>query len=124
MKRIVLVVWLSFLSAPVWSADDCAGKVTAQVLMGQRDLRQGMGLVINHCGRPVQAEVVVMALNADGFPVAMLRTHIVADASPISLFFVDLPFVQSTIRLSGYNTVVAGTENIPVLSRARVAPLL
>ena len=124
MKRIVLVVWLSFLSEPVWSADDCAGKVTAQVLMEQRDLRQGMGLIINHCGRPVQAEVVVMALNADGFPVAMLRTHIVADASPISLFFVDLPFVQSAIRLSGYNTVVAGTENIPVLGRARVAPLL
>ena len=117
MVRLSTILLLLIVNAPAWSADACAGKVTAQVLVAQRDLRQGAGLLINHCAQPVRAEVVVMALNRDGFPVARSRTLVEADASHISVFRVDLPFVQSAIVLSGYNTVVAAIETAPQTGR-------
>lgn len=132
MVRLSTVLLLLIVNAPAWSADACTGKVTAQVLVAQRDQRQGAGLLINHCAQPVRAEVMVMAINRDGFPVARLRTQVEADASPISVFQVDLPFVQSAITLSGYNTIVAVIETVPtsspkatpVLSQTRRLPVL
>jgi hypothetical protein len=106
--------------------------VAASILTHDRELRQGAGLLINHCGHPVRAEVIVVALNTHGFPVARLRTTVQAGAAPISVFQVDLPFVQSAILLSGYDTVVAAIETVPragrragrVLSQSRRLPML
>ena len=99
----------------------CAGKIAASILSHDTTLRQGAGLLINHCGRAVRAEILVMALNHDGFPVARLRTVVLADAAPISVLRAELPFVQSVIRLSGYSTEVAATETLDTV--AQHAPL-
>lgn len=92
------------------TAEPCADKVTAAIVAYDRAQRQGAGLLINHCGRPVRLELLVMALNRDGFPVARLRTTVEVGAARLSVFSADLPFVQSAIMLSGYRTDIAATE--------------
>jgi hypothetical protein len=94
------------------AADPCAGKVAAAILAYDRDTRQGAGLLMNHCGRPVKAELLVTANNLDGFAVARLRTAVQADAAPLSVIKVDLPFVQSALALSGFAAEIASTTAI------------
>lgn len=112
MHRVLAGLLLMVMSTGAWSDEFCAGKVTASILAHEREQRQGAGLLINHCGHPVRAEIIVVALNTDGFPVARLRTTVQADAAPISVIRVDLPFVQSVIMLSGYSTEVAAIETL------------
>jgi hypothetical protein len=95
----------------------CDGKIAASILSHDITLRQGAGLLVNHCSRAVRAEILVMALNQDGFPVAKLRTVVQADAAPISVLRVDLPFVQSVIRLSGYSTEVSAIETLDTVAQ-------
>lgn len=115
MKWALTGLLLFVMSTTAWSDKLCAGKVTASILAHDRELRQGAGLLINHCGHPVRAEILVVALNSDGFPVARLRTEVQAGAAPISVFQVDLPFVQSVIALSGYSTEIAAIETLDTL---------
>lgn len=110
MKRVLAGLLMFAMNAAAWSGEDCTGKVAASILAHDRELRQGAGLLINHCGFPVRAEIVVFALNRDGLPVARLRTTVQAGAAPISVFRTDLPFVQSAIGLSGYSTEIAAIE--------------
>jgi hypothetical protein len=49
--------------------------------------------------------------------VAKLRTVVQADAAPISVLRVDLPFVQSVIRLSGYSTEVSAIETLDTVAQ-------
>jgi hypothetical protein len=95
----------------------CDGRIAASILSHDITQRQGAGLLINHCGRALRAEILVMALNQDGFPVAKLRTVVHADAAPISVLRIGLPFVQSVIRLSGYSTEVAATETLDTVAQ-------
>jgi hypothetical protein len=124
MVRALFVAMLGLAGATAWADDPCAGKVTAAVIAFDRDSRQGVGLLVNHCGQPVQAELLVAAHNRDGFPVARLRTTVAAGAAPISVIRVELPFVQSVIALSGYSTEVAVTETLRSarLERANATP--
>jgi len=112
MKRILAGLLLFMVNTAVWSGEPCTGKVAASILAHDREQRQGAGLLINYCGHPVRAEMLVIALNSQGFPVARLRTEVQASAAPISVFQIDLPFVQSVITLSGYSTEVAAIETI------------
>jgi hypothetical protein len=121
MRRFLAGWLLLAASGTAWSGGDCDGKIAASILSYDNTLRQGAGLLMNHCGHAVRAEIVVMALNHDGFPVARLRTSVYADATPISVLRVELPFVQSVIRLSGYSTEVAATETLDTV--AQHAPL-
>lgn len=107
MRRILVGLILTLVGTAAQGADPCSGKIIASVLSYDRDSRQGVGLLLNQCGRPVAAEVLVMATNRDGFVVARLRTYVHADAAPLSVIQVDLPFVQSVVALSGYAVEVA-----------------
>lgn len=115
MRRVLTGLLLFVMNAAAWSGELCAGKITASILAYDRELRQGAGLLINHCGHSVRAEILVIALNSDGFPVARLRTDVQAGAAPISVFRIDLPFVQSVIALSGYSTEIAAIETLDIL---------
>lgn len=97
---------------PAWADDPCAGRVTASLLSHDRGLREGLGLLVNQCGRPVQAEILVVAHNRDGYPVARMLSHVQADAAPLSVLRISLPFVQSVVVLSGYTTEIAAVETI------------
>ncbi len=116
MKRILVGLILALAGATAQGADPCSGKVVASILSYDRDARQGVGLLVNQCGRPVSAEVLVLANNQDGFVVAKLRTFVHAGAAPLSVIRVDLPFVQSVVALSGYAVEVAAAA--PSLRRA------
>jgi hypothetical protein len=59
---------------------------------------------------------VIHAVNHDGFGVARLRTEVQAGPAPLSVIRVDLPFVQSTIRLSGYTTEIAAIETLDTMA--------
>jgi len=107
MKRIFVGLILALAGATVQGADPCSGKVIASILSYDRDARQGVALLVNQCGRPIAAEVLVMANNRDGFVVAKLRTFVHASAAPLSVIRVDLPFVQSVVALSGYAVELA-----------------
>lgn len=107
MRRILVGLIVALAGASAHGADPCSGKVIASVLSYDRATRQGVGLLVNQCGRPVAAEVVVMATNRDGFVIAKLRTFVHAGAAPLSVIRVDLPFVQSVVALSGYAVEVA-----------------
>ncbi len=98
---------MALAGATAQGADPCSGKVIASILSYDRDARQGIALLINQCGRPIAAEVLVMANNRDGFVVAKLRTFVHAGTAPLSVIRVDLPFVQSVVVLSGYAVEVA-----------------
>jgi hypothetical protein len=89
---------LALAGATAQGADPCSGKVIASILSYDRDARQGIGLLVNQCGRPVAAEVLVMANNRDGFVVAKLRTNVHASAAPLSVIRIDLPFVSRWSR--------------------------
>jgi len=95
----------------------CDGRIAASILSHDITQRQGAGLLINHCGRALRAEILVMALNQDGFPVARLRTVVFADAAPISVLRIELPFVQSVIRLSGYSAEIAAIETLDTVAQ-------
>jgi hypothetical protein len=112
MRRALVGLILGLVSVVANAADPCAGKVAATILAFDRDARQGAGLLMNHCGRPVRAELLVTATNRDGFPVARLRTAVQADAAPLSVIKVDLPFVQSALALSGFAAEIASTTAI------------
>jgi len=116
MKQILVGLLLVLAGTAAQGADPCSGKVVASVLSYDRAARQGVGLLVNQCGRPVAAEVLVMANNRDGFVVAKLRTYVHASAAPLSVIRVDLPFVQSVVALSGYAVEVAAAS--PSLRRA------
>lgn len=116
MKRGIAGLILLAVSATAWSGDPCAGKVAASILAFDREHHEGAGLLVNQCGRPVRVEVLVVAQNHDGFPVARLRTTVQAGAAPLSVFQAGLPFVQSMIRLSGYGTEVAAIEALDAAS--------
>ncbi len=107
MRRILVGLILTLVGTAAQGADPCDGKVIASVLSYDRATRQGVGLLLNQCGRPVAAEVLVLATNRDGFVVARLRTYVYAGAAPLSAIRVDLPFVQSVVALSGYAVEVA-----------------
>lgn len=119
MRRFLAGWLLLAVSGAAWGGGDCDGKIAASILSYDVTQRQGAGLLINHCGRAVRAEILVMALNRDGFPVARLRTTIHADAAPISVLRIELPFVQSVIRLSGYSAEVAATETLDTVAQHR-----
>lgn len=110
MKRWWLGALLVLPGFTVQAADPCAGKVAAGILAYDRDTRQGAGLLLNYCGRPVKAELLVSATNLNGFVVARLRTGLQASAETLSVITVDLPFVQSAVMLSGYEAEVAMVE--------------
>lgn len=112
MRRILVGLILALAGATVQGADSCSGKVIASILSYDRDARQGIGLLVNQCGRPVAAEVLVMANNRDGFVIAKLRTFVHAGTAPLSVIRVDLPFVQSVVVLSGYAVEVASASGI------------
>jgi hypothetical protein len=103
---------LGLVSVTAQAADPCAGKVAAAILAYDRDARQGAGLLMNHCGRPVKAELLITANNRDGFAVARLRTAVQVDAAPLSVIKVDLPFVRSALALSGFAAEIASTTAI------------
>lgn len=110
MLKLTLFLLLGLLSIPATAADPCAGKVAMSIVSYDRDARQGLGLLLNQCGRPVQAEVRVTAHNRHGFPVSWMRTTVQAtDADPLSVIRVELPFVQSVMVISGYAAEVAAT---------------
>jgi hypothetical protein len=111
MRAFLLACLLWAVCGSARGDDPCTGLVAAAILSHDRALRQGAGLWFNHCGREVRAEIVVVAHNQDGYPVARLRTVVRADARPLSVLRVDLPFVQSAIRLSGYSTEIATVES-------------
>lgn len=117
MRRFLAGCLLLVASGTAWSGGDCDGKIAASILSYDNTLRQGAGLLMNHCGHALRAEIVVMALNRDGFPVARLRTSVYVDAAPISVLRVELPFVQSVIRLSGYFAEVAHTEPLDTVAQ-------
>lgn len=123
MKRILVGLILALAGAIAQAADPCSGKIVASVLSYDRAARQGVGLLVNQCGRPVAAEVLVMANNRDGFVVAKLRTYVHASAAPLSVIRVDLPFVQSVVMLSGYAVEVAAATGIENSGQA-TAPML
>jgi hypothetical protein len=114
MRRMLAFGLLLGVSAAAQAGDVCTGRIAASVLAYDRDLRQGAGLLLNQCGRPVRAQLLVIARNRDGFPIARLRTEVHAGAAPLSVIRVDLPFVQSVIRLSGYSSEIAATESLDV----------
>jgi hypothetical protein len=114
MKRWWVGVLLVLSGFTVQAADPCAGKVAAGILAYDRDTRQGVGLLLNYCGRPVKAELLVSATNLSGFVVARLRTGLQASAETLSVITVDLPFVQSAVMLSGYDAEVATIEALDV----------
>jgi hypothetical protein len=116
MRRVLVGLIVALAGATAHGADPCGGKVIASVLSYDRAARQGFGLLVNQCGRPVAAEVLVMANNRDGFVVAKLRTYVHASAEPLSVIRVDLPFVQSVVALSGYAVEVAAAT--PTTRRA------
>lgn len=110
MRMLLTLLLSGWMAGAAHAADPCAGKVGAALLSVDRDARQGAGLLLNYCGRPVQAELQVVALNRHGFPVSRMRTTVqVADASPMAVIRVELPFVQSVVVLSGYTAEVADT---------------
>lgn len=115
MRLLLMLLLLGLTTGAAQAADPCAGKVAAALLSYDRDTRQGAGLLFNYCGRPVQAELQVMALNRDGFPVSRLRTTVqTSDASALSVVRIELPFVQSVIALGGYTAEVAATTALDV----------
>lgn len=110
MRTLLTLLLLGFTAGTVHAADPCTGKVATALLSYDRDSRQGAGLLLNYCGRPVAAELQVQALNRHGLPVATLRTTVTTtDAGPLSVIRIDLPFVQSVLVLSGYSAEVAAT---------------
>lgn len=115
MKRWWFGALLILSGFTVQAADPCAGKVAAGILAYDRDTRQGAGLLLNYCGRPVKAELLVSATNLNGFVVARLRTGLQASAETLSVITVDLPFVQSAVMLSGYDAEVAAIESLDVV---------
>lgn len=117
MQRFLAGCLLLMACTAVHGGNPCDGKIAASILSYDVALRQGAGLLINHCGRAVRAELLVMAINHDGFPVARLRTVVHADAAPISVLRVELPFVQSIIRLSGYSTEIATIETLDTVAQ-------
>lgn len=112
MKRWWIGVLLVLSGVTVQAADPCTGKVAAGILAYDRATRQGAGLLLNYCGRPVKAELLVSATNLSGFVVARMRTGLQASAETLSVITVDLPFVQSTVPLSGYDAEVAAIESL------------
>lgn len=112
MRRFLAISLLLVITSAAWGDDRCAGKVTAAILSYDRDRHQGAGLLLNQCGHPVRAEILVIAHNRDGYPVARLRTVVRSDSAPLSVLRIDLPFVQSVIRLSGYTTEIAAIETL------------
>lgn len=116
MRRILVGAILAMAGASAHGTDPCDGKVIATVLSYDQATRQGVGLLVNQCGRPVAAEVLVMATNRDGFVVAKLRTFVHAGTEPLSVIQVDLPFVQPVVALSGYAVEVAAAT--PTTRRA------
>jgi hypothetical protein len=112
MRRILAGCLLLAIGGAAWGDDPCAGKIAASILTYDRTLRQGAGLLLNQCGSAVRAEILVIAHNRDGYPVARLRTTVLAEAAPLSVLHIDLPFVQSVISLSGYTTEVAAIETL------------
>jgi hypothetical protein len=117
MRRFLAGCLLLTVCNTALGDNPCAGKIAASILSHDITLRQGAGLLINQCGRAVRAEILVIALNRDGFPVARLRTVVHADAAPISVLRVELPFVQSIIRLSGYSTEIAAIETLDTVAQ-------
>ncbi len=107
MKRALVGLMLVMVSVAARGEDPCAGKVAAAILAYDREAREGAGLLFNQCGRPVKAELLVLANNRDGFMVARLRTQVQASAAPLSVIRVELPFVQSAVLLSGYVAEIA-----------------
>jgi hypothetical protein len=122
MKRWWLGVLLVLSGFTAQAADPCAGKLAAGILAFDRDIRQGAGLLLNHCGRPVKTELLVSATNLNGYVVARIRTELRASAEPLSVITVDLPFVSSAMRLSGYVAEVASVETLEA-SPERIAAL-
>lgn len=123
MTRALVGLILAVASVTAHAADPCAGKVAATILAFDRDTRQGAGLLINHCGRPVKAELLVTANNPDGFVVARMRTQVSAGAEAISVIQVELPFVQSALRLSRFDAEIAATTALPApVARSVVMP--
>lgn len=115
MRILLMLLLTGFMTAAAHAADPCAGKVATALLSVDRNTRQGAGLLLNYCGRPVQAELQVIALNRHGLPVSKMRTTIQTnDASPLTVVRVELPFVQSIMVLSGYTAEVAATTALDV----------
>jgi hypothetical protein len=115
MRMLLTLLLTGFMTAAAHAADPCIGKVATALLSYDRDTRQGAGLLLNYCGRPVQAELQVIALNRHGFPVSKMRTTIqTPDANSLSVVRVELPFVQSVMVLSGYTAEVAATTALDV----------
>lgn len=110
MGRVLAMLLLGMTGVAAHAADPCAGKVAATILAYDRDMRQGVGLLLNYCGHPVRAELRVTAHNRNGFPVSWVGTTVqTATAAPLSVIQVELPFVQSVVALSSYTAEVAGT---------------
>jgi hypothetical protein len=118
MKQILVGLIVALVGTMAQGADPCSGKVIASILTYDRETRQGIGLLVNQCDRPVAAEVLVMANNRDGFVVAKLRTSVHASAAPLSMIRVDLPFVQSVVALSGYAVEVADATGVEIGEQA------
>jgi hypothetical protein len=114
MKRWWFGALLVLSGFTAQAADPCVGQVAAGILAYDRDTRQGVGLLLNYCGRPVKAELLVSATNLSGFVVARMRTGLQASAETLSVITVDLPFVQSAVMLSGYDAEVAAIEALDV----------
>jgi hypothetical protein len=124
MKRALVGLMLVMVSVTARGEDPCAGKVAAVILAYDRDTRQGAGLLFNQCGRPVKAELLVLATNRDGFMVARLRTEVQASATPLSVIQVELPFVQSAVPVSGYAAEVASISALDDVDGRRAAVAL
>lgn len=102
MKRLLVGTVLGIVGAAAY-ADPCAGRLAAGIVAYDRPAREALGLVVNQCGRAVQAEVLVVARNRDGYPIAWIQTSvIVPDAAPLSVVRIALPFVSAAVAVSDY----------------------
>jgi hypothetical protein len=110
MKRALALLFLGAAGVAAHADDPCSGKVGAGILAFDRESRQAVGFLLNQCGRPVALDLMVLAINRSGFAVARGHAEVHAtDDAPLSAFVVELPFVQSAIELSHYETEVEQT---------------
>ena len=121
VKKTLMAGILTIACAAVYADEACNETVAAGIVSFDRDARIGAGLLLNRCGQPVKAELLVVARNAHGLPVA--KGHAVvetADAAPLSVITVELPFVHSDQTLSDYVTFVQSAQALTA-ARARTA---
>lgn len=122
MKRLLTGVVLGVVSVAA-QADPCAGKAAVGIVAYDRMEREALALVLNQCHRPVRVEMLVIARNHDGFPVAKTPVNVaVTKTTPLSVVTIDLPFVQSAVTEVDFVAEVRNTVALGYPPDFAVAP--